>query len=105
MAFEITVLRKKMVDLYVAQVAGPAFFGAVPKKGDELKEIEDPLHGAFKELIVLKEKYGGTYLTGSHFTPADLVVWSTTYFLVSNKLVDLAKDHPVLDKWYNKCAS
>ena len=105
MSFEITVLRKKMTDLYVAQIAGPAFFGAAPKEGDELKEVEDPVHAAFKELLVLKEKYGGTYLTGSNFTPGDLAVWSTTYYLVSTNLIDLSKDHPVLHKWYTKCAT
>ncbi len=105
LAFEQSVLRSKIIGVYFNQFIKPNIFGGAPLEGDALKEKEDPVHGAFKELIVLKEKYGGDYLVGEHFTAADLAVWSSVFFMEQFDLLNVKDDHPEVHAWYERCAS
>ena len=82
----------------------PKFYKADPLEDEELEEVEKPVENALKQLLTLKKKFGGKYLTGDHFSAGDHHVWASVFLLTKFNLIDFDDGHRDIKKWHDMCA-
>ena len=100
LAFVSMTLSKAYNGLFYPTMIGPAWRGAAYPTAEVKAKLDEEFKSQLGNLTKYLVHFGGDYLTGQNYTPADSAAFAYINQVIDNNHYSL-EEHPELKAWYD----